>query len=66
VGLTQTKLGSRPNGGGVGLVTGSRDGGVTSCLVEERVVATRQGRWAQLEDGMVGGDAGKSPGHGRG
>mgnify|MGYP007121944817 CR=1 FL=1 len=48
------------------MVTGSRDGGVTSCLFEERVVATRQGRWAKLEDGMVGGEAGKSRGHGRG
>ena len=46
------------------MVTGSRDGRVSSGLREEMVVATRQGRWTQAEDGRLGDGTGYSPGHG--
>jgi hypothetical protein len=67
VGLTQTEHGARPSGGGRGSrLQGSGDGGVTSHLYEEKVVARRQRRGARSEGGLCSSDAGKSrTGHGR-
>ena len=48
------------------MLQGSGDGRVTSCLCEEKVVATRQRCGALSEVGLGGSDTGKErTGHGR-